>query len=259
MTSERENAISPRQAEEVRAFWREIPALRREAHVTQRAVAERLGTTQPMVSLLESDGLPDGSDSRLVRYVEALTGWAEPLANAPTRFEQHAKQLERTPDLPGGDIFVAHIEDVQPKVLPSEEEQKRELWQQLVQGRKAASVSQTVFARRIGIGAPDLSRLEKRGAAGYRIKTLKRYLGALEDWAEPMREAATLSPIQLAERKRERFNQRMRESQKRWRDQNPERAREMSRRTSLKYARSEKGNAKQREYERSHRQGVGHE
>jgi len=177
MPVEREDAISPEESEEARAFWRGFPAIRREANVTQRVIAERLGTAQSTVSLIESEGMPSGSNRRLVRYMEALTGWAEPLPRvplAPTRFEQHAKQLERTPDLPGGDIFVAHIEDTQLKIPESMDQD----WSDHLQQDRDDLIRQLLDLYRTEIRLPLIAKHEQ---SPEEVAKLRAWIDALSN------------------------------------------------------------------------------
>ena len=44
-----------------------------------------------------------------------------------TQFEQHAEQIERTPVPPRGDVFVAHLEETQPRI-PEEPDEGNSLF-----------------------------------------------------------------------------------------------------------------------------------
>jgi predicted transcriptional regulator len=71
-------------------------------------------------------------------------------------------------------------------------ERRRELIEQLVAGRRAAGLSQTELAARMGTSQSAVARLE-RGDADTRLSTVERYAAALNssvDWQlRPLEEA----------------------------------------------------------------------
>lgn len=108
----------------------------------------------------------------------------------PTPVEQYAKEIEATPLPPGGDVFVAHLEESQPRTPPSSTDSvKHELWQQLVDNRKIANVSQAAVAERIGISQTTLNKFEHRGIDHVRLTTIRRYLDELTGWSSPIQAA----------------------------------------------------------------------
>ncbi len=62
-----------------------------------------------------------------------------------------------------------------------EEAAKKELWLQLVEARKASSMTQEQVAERMGVSQAQVARIEKRGYETYTLRTLKRYVRALGD------------------------------------------------------------------------------
>lgn len=58
---------------------------------------------------------------------------------------------------------------------------QRELWKQLAEARKEAGISQEQLAKRMGVSQVQVSRLEKKGYQNYTLKSLERYLAALDD------------------------------------------------------------------------------
>ena len=60
-----------------------------------------------------------------------------------------------------------------------EEAARSELWLQLVEARKAAGLTQTELATRLGVSQAQVARIEKRGYDGYTLNTLRRYVDAL--------------------------------------------------------------------------------
>lgn len=106
--------------------------------------------------------------------------------SAPSRFDQHAKQIEHT-FAPQGDVFIRQAEIVHACDAPEDADidaHVRNLRQQLREARQAAGVSQRVFAKVLGTSQSQLSHME-RGKKGGADRML-RYLSALEGWAEPL-------------------------------------------------------------------------
>jgi predicted XRE-type DNA-binding protein len=62
-----------------------------------------------------------------------------------------------------------------------QEAQKKELWLQLVEARHAAGLTQQQVAERMGVSQAQVARIEKQGYDAYTLRTLRRYLEALDN------------------------------------------------------------------------------
>jgi len=71
------------------------------------------------------------------------------------------------------------LSDPETRALYEEEAAKKELWLQLVEARQAAGLTQSQLARRLGVSQPQVARIEQRGYDSYTLRTLRRYLSAL--------------------------------------------------------------------------------
>ncbi len=61
-----------------------------------------------------------------------------------------------------------------------EEAAKKDLWLQLVEARQAAGLTQAELARRLGVSQAQVARIEKQGYDAYTLRTLRRYVEALD-------------------------------------------------------------------------------
>jgi predicted XRE-type DNA-binding protein len=73
------------------------------------------------------------------------------------------------------------LADPENRRIYEEEAREKELWLQLVEARKACGLTQKDVAERMGVSQVQVSRIEKRGYESYTLRTLKRYLHALDD------------------------------------------------------------------------------
>jgi DNA-binding XRE family transcriptional regulator len=65
------------------------------------------------------------------------------------------------------------------RAVYEEESAKKALWQQLVEARQAAGLTQAELAERLGVSQAQVARIEKRGYDAYTVTTLRRYVAAL--------------------------------------------------------------------------------
>ncbi len=148
-------------------------------------------------------------------------------ANIMVPHEQGASQLLHTPRSAEGDAFVAHAEDIQPHIPEPENELKRDLWQQIVDGHRASGVSQTVFARQLGTFRQRIAMLEQQGSEALPLNLLHQYAQSMEGWAEPITGPAPLGTSEQEKAFRQREQNRA--AAQRWREQHPEISREKAR------------------------------
>lgn len=72
------------------------------------------------------------------------------------------------------------LADSETLTLYEEESTKKELWLQLAEARQAAGLTQGEVARRLGVSQSQVARIEKRGYESYTLRSLRRYLEALD-------------------------------------------------------------------------------
>ena len=70
--------------------------------------------------------------------------------------------------------------DPEYRAIYEEEGAKKALWLQLVEARLASGLTQVEVAKRLGVSQAQVARIEKRGYDAYTLRTLRRYLEALE-------------------------------------------------------------------------------
>lgn len=70
--------------------------------------------------------------------------------------------------------------DPETRSMYEEEAAKKEIWLQLVEARQQAGLTQAEVARRLGTSQAQVARIEKRGYDAYTLRTLRRYLQALD-------------------------------------------------------------------------------
>jgi DNA-binding XRE family transcriptional regulator len=70
--------------------------------------------------------------------------------------------------------------DPEYQAIYEEEAARSALWLQLVEAREAAGLTQADVAKRLGVSAAQMARIEKRGYDVCSLNTLRRYLAALE-------------------------------------------------------------------------------
>lgn len=63
----------------------------------------------------------------------------------------------------------------------AEESKKKALWLQLAQARQEAGLTQAEVAKRMGVSQAQVARIEKRGYGAYTLRTLHRYVNALDE------------------------------------------------------------------------------
>lgn len=73
----------------------------------------------------------------------------------------------------------AALADPEFRALYEQEAEKKELWLQLVEARKATGLTQAEVAQRMGVSQAQVARIEKEGYDSYTLTTLRRYLEAL--------------------------------------------------------------------------------
>jgi DNA-binding transcriptional regulator YiaG len=79
------------------------------------------------------------------------------------------------------DYWAKQMADPEFQAIYEEEAAKKELWLQLVEARQAAGLSQEDLARRLGVSAAQVARIEKRGYDSCTLHALSRYVQALGD------------------------------------------------------------------------------
>ena len=72
------------------------------------------------------------------------------------------------------------LADSETLTLYEEESTQKELWIQLAEARQAAGLTQGEVARRLGVSQSQVARIEKRGYESYTLRSLRRYLEALD-------------------------------------------------------------------------------
>lgn len=73
------------------------------------------------------------------------------------------------------------LADPEFRAMYEEELRKKELWLQLVEARQEAGLTQKEVAERLGVSQAQVARIEKNGYENYTLRTLRRYLKALND------------------------------------------------------------------------------
>ncbi len=77
------------------------------------------------------------------------------------------------------DYWARQMSDPEFREVYEEEAAKKELWLQLVEARQAAGLTQAELAQRLGVSQAQVARIEKRGYDAYTLRTLRRYVEAL--------------------------------------------------------------------------------
>ena len=77
--------------------------------------------------------------------------------------------------------WAKQLADPEFRRIYEEEAKKKELWLQLVEARRIASLTQQQVAERMGVSQAQVARIEKAGYDAYTLRTLRRYLDALGD------------------------------------------------------------------------------
>jgi ribosome-binding protein aMBF1 (putative translation factor) len=88
----------------------------------------------------------------------------DPTIEAAASYQRWREDLRNSPGY--GEVF-------------EEEAARGDLWLQLAEARKSAGLSRADLARRLGVSAERVARMERRGYDGYTLSTLRRYIRAL--------------------------------------------------------------------------------
>jgi DNA-binding XRE family transcriptional regulator len=78
------------------------------------------------------------------------------------------------------EYWAKQMTDPEYRRIYEEESAKKELWLQLVEARQASGLTQQQVAERMGVSQAQVARIEKQGYDAYTLRTLRRYIEALD-------------------------------------------------------------------------------